>query len=259
MNKPKVLIFSLAYMPFIGGAEIAISEIANRLSNFEFHVITANLDSQQKSTEKINNLTVHRVKNKYLYPWQACKLAQKLHAQNNYSIVWAMMATWGGWAALKFKEKNPAVKYLLTLQSGDSDKFIQARTWFWNKRYKQIYSKADHVQVISKWLAKRAKKYGYTGDISLVPNGTNLPTNNKQLTTNNKNERIILTVSRLVKKNGIEDLIKAFYILNTKYNILNTKLQIIGVGKLETKLKNLAQKLNISNKVEFLGKKTILK
>jgi len=44
----KVLIFSLAYLPFVGGAEIAIKEITDRLTDIEFDMITVNLDGKQK-------------------------------------------------------------------------------------------------------------------------------------------------------------------------------------------------------------------
>ncbi len=81
-----------------------------------------------------------------------------------------------------------------------------------------------------------------------------------------KEEKIILTVSRLVEKNGIEDLIKAFRLLifnfqspifnkmsNVKCQMSNVKLLIIGDGPLKNKLQRLVQKLNIGDKVIFAG------
>ncbi len=184
--KPKILIFILTYPPFIGGAEIAVQEITKRLDNdFNFDLITARLDKKLLTEERINNVNVYRVgwgKNldKYLYPWLAMKKAKELwflrgHGRTMspawgrtmspamnlpYAIAWGVVETWGGWAALKFKEKFPQVKYLLTMQSGDSDAFIKARTWFWFWRYKKIFTKADRIQAISTFLAKRAVKYG---------------------------------------------------------------------------------------------------
>ncbi|MFC1622523.1 glycosyltransferase family 4 protein [Patescibacteria group bacterium] len=250
MNKSRILIFSLAYHPFIGGAEIAIQEITKRLSDdFEFDMITCNLDGKQKKYEKINNINVYKVKNKYLFPWKAFKLAKKLYKKNNYKIVWGMMATWGGWTALKFKEKYPNVKYLLTLQSGDSDKFIKSRTCFWSWRYKQIYQKADHIQVISNWLKNRARKFGYKKEISLIPNGVKFQEKKEYSGFQKKNGRIILTVSRLVEKNGVGDLINAISKLD------NVVLKIIGNGSERKKMEKLVNNLKISNRVAFLGNK----
>ncbi|MBU4360966.1 glycosyltransferase, partial [Patescibacteria group bacterium] len=179
MKKSKILILSLTYLPFIGGAEVAIKEITSHLSgDFSFDMITCGLDKKLPKFEQIGNINIYRVGkgklSKYFYPYLALKQAKKLYKKNNYKIAWAMMATWAGWAALKIKEKFPEIKYLLTLQSGDSDKFIKKRTWFWNRRYKKIYQKADKIQVISKWLEKRARRFGYKGEISLVPNGVNI-------------------------------------------------------------------------------------
>jgi len=267
MNKPKILIFSLTYLPFIGGAEVAIQEITKRLSGeFEFSdygeessgwdLITHNLNGKQKSQEQIGNLRIFRVGkgklSKYFYPWLAFKKARKLHKENNYKITWGMMATWGGWAALKFKERFSEVKYLLTLQSGDTDEFINKRTWFWKWRYKKIYQKADRIQVISTWLGDRTRKFGYKGEIDIVPNGTSQKHKNIK-TQKHPNQKIILTVSRLVEKNGIEDLVRAFKLLITNYQLPIT-LKIIGEGRLKNKLQKLTNELNLQDRVKFLGK-----
>ena len=61
-QKNKILIFSLAYYPFVGGAEVAIKEITDRVGEeFEFDMITVNLDGKQKSEERIGNINIHRI------------------------------------------------------------------------------------------------------------------------------------------------------------------------------------------------------
>ena len=60
----KILIFSLAYYPdFVGGAEVAIKEITDRVPPKEasFDMVTAKLNSNQKRFEKIGNVNVYRV------------------------------------------------------------------------------------------------------------------------------------------------------------------------------------------------------
>ncbi len=259
-QKPRILIFSLTYFPFIGGAEIAIREITKRLANnFDFDLICARLDKELPTFEKTETINIYRIGwgnkfDKYFYPWLALKKAKKLQRKNNYQISWGVLETWGGWAALKFREKFPLIKYLLTMQSGDTDLFIKLRTWFWWPRYKKIFMKADKIQAISRWLAERARKYGYGGEIEVVPNGVEIIKNQKLKIKSQKEEKIILTVSRLVKKNGIEDLIKAYKFLITHYSIKNIKLVIVGEGKLEKKLKELANQLEVIEGIEFVGK-----
>ncbi|MFH1890451.1 MAG: glycosyltransferase family 4 protein [Candidatus Kuenenbacteria bacterium] len=274
----KVLIFSFTYFPFIGGAEVALKEITARIKDIQFDIITARLDKKLAKEETAGNVNIYRVGkgnklDKIFYPIRAFLFAIKLHKKNNYPLIWAMMANWAGMAALLFKlthrKVNPhtkdfgvGVKYLLTLQSGDSDFFLWLRTWFWYPFYRMVYTKADHIQVISGWLEKRARRYGYKGDISVVPNGVSLKmqeTINREQGDSFKNKlnisensKIILTASRLVKKNDIKSLIKSIHLLITHYSLPITLL-IAGSGKLETRLKNLTKNLKIEGNVIFLG------
>src|SRR3989344_2488310 len=124
----RILIFSLAYLPFIGGAELAVKEITNRIKDLDFDLITVNLDGRQKPEEKIGNVLVYRLGRhklaKYFFPILAYRQARRLYAQKPYDAIWAIMANQAGLAALFFKRRFPAVKYLLTLQEGDSLKSI---------------------------------------------------------------------------------------------------------------------------------------
>jgi len=257
----RVLILSMTYLPFVGGAEMAVKEITDQLSGFNFDLVTAQLDKKLPKFEKIGNLNVYRVGrgwilDKYLFPWLAYFKAKKLHQKINYQIVQAIMAFYAGLAALFFKCKYPQVKYLLTMQSGDSDFFIWLRTWFWYPLYKKIYTKADYIQAISHFLKKRAKKYGHQGKIEIVPNGVDIEKFKKQASQIiqelkseldiKPEEKVILTVSRLVKKNALDDLIKAGKLLDFPFKIL-----IVGKGLEERKLKRLAKE--IKDKVVFLG------
>jgi len=257
----KVLIISLAYLPFVGGAELAVKEITDRISNVEFDLITVDLDGKQDEKERIGNITVYRLGKgklaKYFFPFSAYKKAEELQKQNSYDLVWAVMANQGGLVALKLKKNFPKIKYLLTLQEGDSLKRIWSRTWFMRPLYKNIYRQADFIQAISSYLAKRAKKYGYTGRVAIVPNGVDLANFSREFSPLElaslrqklglmPEDKVVTTISRLVYKNGIDILIRAI-------KDLPVKVLIIGSGRLEVKLKSLAQELGVNNKVLFLG------
>src|SRR3990167_11541520 len=105
----RVLIFSLAYPPFIGGAELAVKEITDRISDIEFDLVTVNLDGKQLPQERLGNVTVYRIGNgrsaKYFFPLSGFKKARALHQQRRYDAIWAIMANQAGLAALKFKKK----------------------------------------------------------------------------------------------------------------------------------------------------------
>jgi glycosyltransferase involved in cell wall biosynthesis len=257
----KILIISLAYPPFIGGAELAVKEITDRISGIDFDMVTANLDGQQKEIERIGNIQVYRVGkgrlSKYFFPFSGFTKVKELHQKNKYDIVWAIMANQAGMVALKMKNEFPSIKYLLTLQEGDSLKRIWSRTWFMRSLYKKIYLQADLIQAISNFLANRAKKYGYKGKIEIVPNGVDLTSFSRDYDRQeladfkkslglNQEDKVVTTISRLVHKNGIDTLIKSV-------KNLSVKVLIIGSGKLENKLKSLAQEIGVRDKILFLG------
>ena len=60
-TRKRVLIFSLAYLPLAGGAELAIKNITDRIGDISFDLIALQFDSALPRREKIGNVTVHRI------------------------------------------------------------------------------------------------------------------------------------------------------------------------------------------------------
>ncbi|MBI5765963.1 glycosyltransferase family 4 protein [Candidatus Falkowbacteria bacterium] len=242
----KILILSLAYHPFIGGAEVAIKEITDRIDDVNFDLVTVNLDGRQRTNERLGNVNIYRLGSgkisKYFFPWAAYKKASQLHHQNKYDLVWAMMANQAGLAALKFKKQFPGVKYFLTLQEGDSEFDIWLRTWFIRPLYKAIYRRADYIQAISNFLAQRAKRLGAECPVEVVPNGVAWVATDGNYSRGDN----VITTSRLTKKNGIRYLIEAM-------QYIDRELLILGDGELRSDLEELVNKLDLKNKVKFLG------
>jgi hypothetical protein len=57
----RVLIFSISYFPFVGGAEVAVREITDRIPEMDWQMLTLVHDKSLPKQEKIGNITVHRV------------------------------------------------------------------------------------------------------------------------------------------------------------------------------------------------------
>ena len=82
-NKKRVIIFSTAYFPLVGGAEIAVKEIADRLGDeFDFVMVTARIRKDLPSYEKVGKVNVYRVGfgsnwDKYLLPFLAALTSKK--------------------------------------------------------------------------------------------------------------------------------------------------------------------------------------
>jgi glycosyltransferase involved in cell wall biosynthesis len=271
----KILIFSTSYLPLVGGAEIAVKEITDRIGDFEFDMVTALIDKRIPKTEKVGNVNIHRVGlgkpvlDKFLLPFFGLKKAFELHKKNNYEIIWSIMASQASIAAAWFKKKNKKVKLLLTLQEGDEEfhlkRYVLNINWLYELLIKpwhlKVFNKADRVTAISKYLKNRAIKNGIKKEIiNIIPNGVdtgkfNVVFNNleikefKEEIGIKEDKKIVITISRLASKNGIESLIKAMTYL--KYN--NSELLIAGNVDEWHNLEFLASKLNLDDRVIFLG------
>lgn len=280
----KVLIFSVAYEPFVGGAEIAVKEITDRIppQEIEFHMVTVNLDGKQKREEKIGNIHVYRIGSplfhgyiaKLLFPflgaWKGLQLHNGLRGSKGYTglkfdRIWAIMAGYGGFAALFFKFFQPKVPFILTLQEGDPLSYIQRQVWFVYPLFLQIFRRADRVQTISHYLANFARAKGARGPISVIPNGVDLSIFSREHSPieledlknklgkrtgieNRPGDIFLMTASRLVVKNGIADVIRSLSFLPA-----NIKFLVVGVGPLEQSLKKLAHAIGVSDRVIFIG------
>ncbi len=247
----KILIFSTAYLPYIGGAEIAVKEITQRLEH-QFEMITVRLNNNDAAQEQIGNIKVYRLGfglgriDKYLFPFRAARLAAKLHQQNHYDIVWSIMASFSGFAALLVKKKNPPVKFLLTLQEGDDLRVPVRKSLMVHHWFKQIFTRADYIQCISNYLAAWAREMKATCPVEVIPNGvdldkfTSIDFNPGRETLRKKlniqpEDTVLISTSRLVPKNGLEDLIDATKnLVDSGYKVITI---ILGDGPLKNKLK----------------------
>ena len=263
MPKKRILIFSTAYFPFVGGAEVAVKEITDRLPDYEFVMITAKLRSDLLDVEKVGNIEVHRLGNgnhwdKYRLIAPGGRYSSKL---GHFDAIWGIMASYAGFAALRFKKQNMNMPFLLTLQEGDSRWQIYKHVWWCWPYFKQIFKKADKIQAISSYLADWARDLGAKNNIEVIPNGVDVDKfkdigdkryeigdNVRKNLSIKKDDKIVITVSRLVKKNGVWDLVKAM-----KYLDGNAHLLIAGDGVLKDKLVLLVNNIGLAGRVHFLG------
>ncbi len=269
----RILIFSLVYYPrFVGGAEVAVKEITDRVSKDEIEFDMVTLRKQAPAFERIGNINVYRVGtpwhgsntkssrifplSKILFPYLAFKKAVELQKSKPYDAVWSIMASYGGFAAAKFKKRFPKVPLILTIQEGDN---FGRRDGIFKPLFRKIFKAADKVQVISNFLADWSKKMGATAPIVVVPNAVDFqpfskPISEEQsLSLKNKlnkkeGDYFLITTSRLVPKNGIGDIIESL-----KFLTPNIKLLILGTGVLDSNLQSLVSNLGLVDRVQFLG------
>lgn len=277
----KILIFSLNYYPrFVGGAEVAIREITNRIpqSEIEFHMITLWHDRSLPKIHKVGNVLVHRigfatnnpdisdlkryplVLNRYLFQLYACWHALLLHKRHSYDGIWAVMAHSAGIPAGLFKRFVPSVPYTLSLQEGDPLPLIERMMVPVWPLFKNAFTAADRVQAISTFLGAWASRMGYAGEVAVVPNGVDharfsapvpreVRIKERRALQIQEQDTVLVTASRLVHKNGVDTVIEALSLLPKHVCFV-----IYGNGPDETKLKALAERIGVAERVRFVGK-----
>lgn len=247
--KKRILIFSLAYEPLIGGAEIAVKELTERLaSDFSFDMTTLRFSRAHTREEKIGEVNVHRIGGgKFFFPFAAALRALSLHRRNRYDAVWAIMANRAGAAALLFKLFHPRVPFVLTLQEGDPISDIMRSVGILRPFFKMLFRRANAVTAISNYLAEFGRKMGAKNTV-IIPNGVNVSRFQNTNPATQRNEMTIITTSRLVPKNGVGDLIEAMRYLPARFNLL-----IVGSGPLEQHSKLQAATYKLNARVRFVG------
>ncbi len=250
----KILIFSTAYYPHVGGAEVAIKEITDRLgSGYECDLICA-MYSPLPRVEKIGAVTVHRVGwgvrllDKLVSPFWGGVLALYLSRNKKYDLYWAMMATYGSGGAyianiLRFWNPTPVV---LTLQEGDPPEYIRTK-WMGlvGLSWRLALVRSTKVTVISNYLGKLAQEFGYTGKSILIPNAVDTKKFSGEKISHDG--KVLITTSRLVTKNACDDVIRALP------EVPSVKFKILGIGPDEIMLRELASKLGVADRVDFVG------
>lgn len=263
----RILIFSLAYYPLVGGDGVAIREITKRISpeDIEFHMVTLRFQRALLPYEKIGNVHVYRIGPigsgriaKFIFQFAAALKGSALNKKHRYGAVWSMMAHSAGVPGALFKFFHPSVPFILTLQEGDPPEHVERvmrPLWL---LFARAFIVADIVQVISSFLGAWARRRGFKGVLEVIPNGVDIE--NFSNTSNGEakaladslgkkeGEVFLITTSRLVHKNAVDDVLRALALLPSHIHFL-----ILGIGSEEEKLKSLARELGVDSRVRFLG------
>ena len=268
----KILMPVLHYKPAIGGFEIFIENIAERIGkDDDIFIVTGKVKDTPKK-ERINHLKIYRSsslvtlkdfsRSKFLYIltamvfifFKSLRLIKKekidiIHAQGFLSGILAYL--------LKKITKKP---YLITIQSADFNIYhprlnIKFIAKIYQRIEKIIFNNADYCHAVSNYLGSHFEGYGVK-KIAIISDGVNQnefkPDLYKRETRKKlgfDTENLIVCVSRLEHKNGTHDLIEAAsYLENIDFKII-----ICGDGSERQKLEKMVEKFDLKNKVLFLG------
>ena len=264
----RILLFSTAYKPFIGGSEIAVDEIIKRLPDVFLDIVTPRFRRNLSRLESGDNFRVHRVGwgwilDKFAFPISGFLYSRKLIKENNnYDFFHVFQASQAGGAAWLVKIFYPHIPLILTLQEG---KNLDNQGWFVKLCRKMIVGRANRITVISEYLKKYVQKIRRNASVIVIPNGVDIDNFCRDFSYGELSmlqdqvgirpgERIIITISRLVPKNGIDDLVKAVAVLSEKRKEPVFKLLLLGGGEQKSDLLKLAGDLKIKDRIVFVGR-----
>ena len=123
---------------------------------------------------------------------------------------------------------------------------------------KKSYKEAKEIIVPSQFTRDKIKEYANENyNISIIHNGVNFnkfenKPDIKDLEEKYKNNKILVTVGGLIPRKGQDLIIKALPKIKIKYP--DIKYLIVGGGRQESFLKQLAKDYNVEDNVELLGR-----
>ncbi len=268
----------MGFDPFIGGAEIAITELTKRLSDrYEFHIVTCRIRRELPTFEDKGYIKIYRVGlsspgadntefaqwplklNKYLFPFLAYFKGIQLQHRERFSGHWCMLAFTGAIGSLFFKRTFPKVKYILEMQDGRSYEERKAALKFAFPLVRKSFQCADIIKTISNFQIDVAKAMGTTTPAIRIPNGvdvtiftapvTEAETNHIKTTLGLIREHTYLvSTTRLVARRGHEALIASLAHLPDTYQLI-----LCGSGPHEMTLRTLAKEKGVADRVIWVG------
>ena len=272
-EKPAIFVFTTAYHPFVGGAELAVQETARRLKDeYRFFIITARLRRDLPRIAMRPEGVIIRVGfghpiDTVLLPLFGTFRVLALMRRVEPMCFWGVMVTFASGIPyivnmLRFWERVPV---LLSLQEGDSETYIKtkwggmlARSW------RLALPRSDILHVISAYLGGLARSYGWRGEAVVIPNGVDVAAFTKTVPRDAcialrsefgfaADDAVVITTSRLVVKNGMDTLIRAIHGLNGKRIAHPVKLLIVGDGVERGRLEALVRELGEGSTIRFAG------
>jgi len=259
--------FVINHYPSIGGAEFFVKELSERLVSHHYHVdvFTGNWKENNKENEVCNGVNVYRSKvffenNVFMStlsytPFLILNYSKK-YPKRQYSLLHTIMNTHGSIEGAMM-HKLYDIPHIVTVQALYFEKKNYLKRIILKKMAKCTLESADIVHVISNNLNNIVKSLGIS-NTCVIPNAVNTdifkPFNANNIKLNmgySINDKIIITTSRLTKKNGIDVLIKSFQLLRKNNN--DVFLLIIGSGEEKKEIIRLINDLNLNHCVKLLG------
>lgn len=251
----KILMTSDTFLPLIGGAEIHIQNLIEELEKYGNKIVLVTNEIGVSNFDKSHSVIRIPWSRKKVFSllgllWRESKDVDIIHCHYSYRLAVA--------ASIIGRLRNiPVVVVLHGLGTLDipNAKFVY-RTIHSIYRYASLVF-STHIISTSDDLAQVARKYISNKKISIILNGYDAEKFNNNayvpdsLRKQYENNHVILTVRRLVPKNGIHFLVEAIPLIVAR--VPNIKYVMIGDGRMRGYIEDRIEKLGIQKYVDILG------
>lgn len=252
------------YPPLGGGAGNATYYILREFGkrdDLTVDLVTSSATGRFEEEHPADNITIYKlpIRKKSVHYWTMREILSyfiKVHAfikkcnNQKYDHAHAFFGIPCGMIAWINRKQMP---YIVSIRGSDVPGFnarFSLQYVFLSPLIRRIWREALFVVSNSTGLRDLAHRTAPMLNIHVIPNG--IDTREFKFRQDRNDRRIvILTVARLIRRKGIDDLLQALPdIINQHPEV---SVRIIGEGNLEKELRTLTLKLKISDHVEFLG------
>lgn len=258
--RPRILILIPSYLPIVGGAEVAVAALAQRLPQFEFVLVCGRLHRDLPASGRVGPVDVHRVGpgsrfDAWLLPVLGPLEAMALARTGAFAVVHAMGANQAAAAAFVLSLLRSSTPFLLSLTGTRSDLRTASRVL--GPLYRQMHRRATEIHALTTWHAEQARSLGYRGPVDVIPFGADperfrasagLRASMRERLGIEAETTVLVTVARLVRRKRIDDLIRSL-----SYLPPSTRVVVAGTGPERIALEALAASEGFGDRVTFLG------
>jgi len=238
------------YHPNVGGVERHVQEISERLAErHDVEVISADRSGSLPRSEVINGVSVTRFRS--FSPGNAYFIAPQIYSyisKSNFDVIHAhnYHAFPALFAALAIQDE----KFVFTphYHGVGSTPFRNLLDGPYKRIGSKIFERADRIICVSNYERELViKDFGFEDKIEVIPNGINLE-EIRRAEPFEHSGKLMLYIGRLDRYKNVDRAVEAMQHLPEEF-----QFYIGGAGKYQSGLKGLIEKLNLSDRVKFLG------
>jgi len=264
----KILLLNYEFPPIGGGAGKATYNLAKELARLghQVEVLTSRL-SGQPSKEKIEGFTIYRVvswrksihdcgfRGAFSFLVFAVFRFLQLTRKNHYVVIHYFFGLPTGLLSL-LPGPHRKIPYFISLRGSDVpgydnyNKTLQKVHQLFLPLTKKIWKDARQIVALSASLKDTARQTAPLQTIKVIPNGVDSIFLKTAPAENNEKKSLkLISVARLIKRKGIQDILYAMAALRDP----EISLLIVGTGNYEKQLKKLCDNLSLNESVTFYG------